>query len=124
MRVSRLAVVALALLAVPACSFNRGKLVGKWEYAGGGEDLPPDTRMVLEFTADGKFTWAVSSGIANKTITGKYRLGFANYVTLTDLSEPLKDSRTHTETVSVNGDELTMKDNGGKNSALKFRRVP
>ncbi len=125
MRVSRLAAVALVLLAVPACSSNRGKIVGKWEYTGGNSpSLPPGTHMLLEFAADGTFTWAINSGLVSKTISGKYKLGLGDHVTLSDLSPPLANRTEHTEKVTIRGDQLTLKDNGpGNDTYLTFQRV-
>ena len=121
MRVSRLAAVALVLLAVPACSFNRGKIVGKWESTGGSQTLPAGAKMFLEFTADGKMSMTISAGFVNKTITGKYSLGMFNSVTLYDLSEALSGRKKHVEQVSVTGDQLKMTDSDGK--FMTFKRV-
>jgi uncharacterized protein (TIGR03066 family) len=121
MRVSRLVAVALVLLAVPACSFNRGKIVGTWESTGGSQSLPPGAKMTLEFTKDGKMSMTISAGIVNKTITGKYSLGMFNSVTLYDLSEALSGRTKHVEQVSVTGDQLKMTDSDGK--FMTFKRV-
>jgi uncharacterized protein (TIGR03066 family) len=121
MRVSRLAVVALVLLAVPACSFNRGKIVGTWESTGGSVALPPGAKMTLEFAANGQMKMIVNAGIASQTITGKYSLGFANSVTLYDLSQAVSGRTKHAETVTISGDQLTMKDSDGK--FMTFKRV-
>ena len=122
MRVTRLAAVALVLLAVPACSFNRGKIVGKWESTGGGTvALPPGGKMFLEFNANGQMKMIVTAGIVNQTISGKYSLGMFNSVTLYDLSQAVSGRTRHVETVTISGDQLTMKDSDGK--SLTFRRV-
>ena len=120
MRVWRLALLALALLALPACSSNRGKIVGKWESTG-GSDLPPGGRIVLEFTAGGQMSMAVSGAGASLTINGKYRLGMFNSVTLYDLSTALSGRTTHVEQVTISGDQLTMKDSNGK--FVTFKRM-
>jgi uncharacterized protein (TIGR03066 family) len=120
MRVSRLAVIALVLLAVPACSFNRGKIVGKWESTGGSA-LPAGGRIVLEFTAGGQMSMAISAAGGSMTITGKYSLGMFNSVTLYDLSTALAGRTKHVETVTISGDQLTMKDSDGK--YVTFRRM-
>jgi uncharacterized protein (TIGR03066 family) len=121
MRVSRLAAVALVLLAVPACSFNRGKIVGKWESTGGSVALPNGAKMTLEFTSGGKMSMTISALGMNKTITGKYSLGMFNSVTLYDLSEALSGRTKHVEQVKITGDELKMTDSDGK--FMTFKRV-
>jgi uncharacterized protein (TIGR03066 family) len=121
MRVSRLAAVALVLLAVPACSFNRGKIVGKWESTGGSVPMPGGAKMIMEFTSGGKMSMTISAGIVNKTITGKYSLGMFNSVTLYDLSEALSGRTKHVEQVKITGDELKMTDSDGK--FMTFKRV-
>jgi len=120
MRVSRLALVAVALLAVPACSFNRGKIVSKWESTGGNA-LPPGGRMTLEFTSGGQMTMGITAANARLTITGKYSLGMFNSVTLYDLSQAVSNRTRHVETVTISGDQLTMKDSDGK--SVTFKRV-
>jgi uncharacterized protein (TIGR03066 family) len=120
MRVARLAVIALALLAVPACSFNRGKIVGKWESTGGSA-LPPGGRMTLEFTAGGQVTMSVAVPTSGLTVTGKYSLGMFNSVTLYDLSQAISGRTKHVEQVTISGDQLTMKDSDGK--SVTFKRV-
>jgi uncharacterized protein (TIGR03066 family) len=121
MRVSRLAAVALVLLLVPACSSNRGKIVGKWESTGGSVPLPGGAKMILEFTSNGKMSMTISAGIVNKTITGKYSLGMLNSVTLYDLSEALSGRTKHVEQVKITGDELKMTDSDGK--FMTFKRM-
>ena len=120
MRVSRLALIAVALLAVPACSFNRGKIVGKWESTGGSA-LPPGGRMTLEFTSGGQMTMSITAVGASITITGKYSLGMFNSVTLYDLSQAVSGRTKHVETVTISGDQLTMKDSDGK--FMTFKRM-
>ena len=121
MRVSRLAAVALVLLAVPACSSNRGKIVGKWESTGGSVALPGGAKMILEFASNGKMTMAINAGIVSKTITGKYSLGMLNNVTLYDLSEALSGRTKHVEQISITGDQLKMTDSDGK--FMTFKRM-
>jgi uncharacterized protein (TIGR03066 family) len=121
MRVSRLAVIALLVVVVPACSSNRGKIVGKWESTGGSVPMPGGAKMILEFTSGGKMSMTISAGFVNKTITGKYSLGMFNNVTLYDLSEALSGRTKHVEQVTITGDELKMKDSDGK--FMTFRRM-
>ena len=120
MRVTRLAAVALVLLAVPACSFNRGKLVGKWESTGGSA-LPPAGRVLLEFTSDNQMSMTITAMGNSLTVRGKYSLGFANNVTLYDLSQAISGRTKHVETVTISGDQLTMKDSDGK--FITFKRM-
>ena len=120
MRVTRGIVVACLLLAVPACSNNKGKIVGRWESVPGGV-LPPGISMSLEFTQDGRFTMGVNAPGVNKTITGKYSLGFGDSVTLSGLSEPLAGRSTHTEKITIVGSQLTMTDSDGK--AVVFKKA-
>ena len=120
MRLTRMLAVACLLLAVPACmSNNKGKIVGKWESTGGSAlQVPgaPPMFMTLDFKADGAFTMAVGAqgmGVV-KTINGKYSLGFGDSVTLSNLSEPIAGHTTHRETITIVGNQLTMKDSDGK----------
>ena len=120
MRVSRLVAVALALLAVPACSMNRGKIVGKWESTGGNVTMPGGAKMVLEFTANGQMSLSLNAGILSKTISGKYSLGMFHNVTF-NLTEPLSGRTKHVEQISISGDQLKMSDSNGK--YVTFKRV-
>jgi uncharacterized protein (TIGR03066 family) len=121
MRVWRLALVALALLALPACSSNRGKIVGKWESTGGNVPLQPGVRRTLEFTADGTLTYTTDAGYSSRTVTGRYSLWMGDAVNIT-FDQDVAGHKQHRETVTIRGDELTMKDSDGK--YMTFRRVP
>jgi hypothetical protein len=121
MRVWRLALLALALLALPACSSNRGKIVGKWESTGGNVPLQPGERRVLEFGADGSLTCTTDAGYANRTVTGRYSLWVGDAVNIT-FDQDVAGRRQHRETVTIRGDELTMTDSDGK--FMTFRRAP
>jgi hypothetical protein len=118
MRTLRILAVVCLLMTVPACtSNNKGKIVGKWRSLDG--QIPHGGTMTLEFTADGKVT-IEASGVVSKRITGKYSLGMSDFVTFSDLSEPVAGRRTHGETVRINGSTLTMRDFDG--TTLNFSR--
>jgi uncharacterized protein (TIGR03066 family) len=120
MRISRLAVVALVLLAVPACSSNRGKIVGKWASTGGNVPLAPGERRALEFSADGTLTYTTDAGYVSRSVTGRYSLWVGDAVNIT-FDQDVAGRKRHRETVTIRGDELTMKDSDGK--FMTFRRV-
>ena len=71
--------------------------------------------MELHFHKDGSLYYIVRG----KLHTGKYSLGFGHNVTL-HLDEAVAGMKTHTETVVITGDRLTMTDTDG--TELTFRR--
>jgi hypothetical protein len=112
-------VVAVALVAAVGCeSNNKGKLEGtKWF---GELKEAPGASMTMEFAADGNLKMVISAKNVSKTITGKWRLSFGDYVEMTDLSEPLAGRTSHSEKITVEGATLTMTDSDGK--AISFQR--
>ena len=113
MRTVRGILVACLLLAVSACSNNKGKIVGKWESVSGSA-LAPGISVSLDFKADGNFTMTVQQMGASNTITGKYSLGMGDTVTLSNLSQAVSGRTTHQEKVTITGGQLTMTDSDGK----------
>lgn len=114
---SLLAVAAVAVGQAGCESNNVGLLEDtKWSSA-----YVPDFKgisgrgvtMTLTFHADGKFGMGVSGPAASMNISGKWKLGWGSYVTLSDLSMPLGGVTAHTESVVVAGDTLTMSDSDG-----------
>jgi hypothetical protein len=69
----------------------------------------------LDFHKDGSLYYI----IRGKIHTGKYSLGPGRAVIL-HLDEPVAGLKTHTETVTIQGDRLTMTDTDG--TELSFRK--
>lgn len=131
MRIVRLTVLgslALALVFLVGCkSGNKDKIVGTWESTA---PIPPGTdkdlglKCTIEFTADGEFTIYESSPSTPREAlnSGKYSLGDGDTVLLTDITPSKRDGRTSsTESISINGDALTMKFD--KSSSMTFKKV-
>lgn len=112
--------VAVALLAVgmSGCESNN---VGLLEDTKWGSAYVPDFKgitgrgvtMSLTFHADERFVMGVSGPAVHQMINGKWKLGWADNVTLYDLTPELGGRSTHTEKVVVSGDTLTMSDSDG-----------
>jgi uncharacterized lipoprotein NlpE involved in copper resistance len=118
-RIPCLVAVAVSLAAVGCESNNKGKLEGtKWSAS--LKEVPGAT-MSLEFAADGNLRMVIQAAGKSKTITGKWRLSFGDYVDMTDLSEALANSTNHHEKITIEGSSLTMTDSDGK--AVTFRKV-
>ena len=72
--------------------------------------------------ADGRFAMGVNAPGISKTISGKYSLGFGDSVTLSAISASRSPvGTTHRETITITGNQPTMKDTDGK--AVTFRRM-
>ncbi|MBI1915050.1 MAG: hypothetical protein HYS12_09985 [Planctomycetes bacterium] len=115
--------VLLTLAFAAGClSENKGKIEGtRWRSLAGtiqsqGAKLRvPDGFMELHFHTDGSLYYIVRG----KIHTGKYSLGAGHSVTL-HLDEVVAGMKTHTETVVIEGERLTMTDSDG--TELSFRR--
>ena len=120
--VLRLTVLLTLVFAAGCLSENKGKIEGtRWRSIAGTIESHglkvrvPDGFMELHFHKDGSLFYIVRG----KLHTGKYNLGAGKYVTLS-LDEAVAGMKTHTETVVIEGDRLTMTDTDG--TALSFRR--
>jgi hypothetical protein len=120
--VPRLTVLLALAFTVGCLSENRGKLEGtRWSSLAATFETPrgkirrPNGYVELHFHTDGSLYFIIQG----KLRTGKYTLGMGNAVTLY-LDEPVAGMKTHTETVTINGDRLTMTDTDG--TSLTFRR--
>jgi uncharacterized protein (TIGR03066 family) len=120
MRIACGIVVGVLLLSATGCSNNKGKIVGKWQ-AVSGYNIGPGVNFVMEFAADGKFSMTVSANGQGGTITGTYSLGAGDTVYLKNLSMPVSGSTNHSETITIKGDQLIMKDGDGK--SVTFKRI-
>src|SRR5262245_54337753 len=117
-RVWCLVAAAVSLAAAGCESNNKGKLEGtKWTAS---LKEAPGASMQMEFFADGRLRMFVTGPGVSKTIGGRWRLSFGDYVDMTDLSEPLAGRTSHTEKITVNGNTLVMTDSDGK--SVTFQR--
>jgi hypothetical protein len=116
---ARLAVVAVILCAAGCNSKNKGKLEGtKWSsqtLTMKGQTIPAGS-IRFEFTRDGRLTY----WILNTSYTGRYSLGWGDYVTL-NLDQPLEGSKTHRQKIVVRGDTMQLIDTDG--TSITFDRV-
>jgi hypothetical protein len=130
MRIARHVLVgtfALCLLVLAGCqSNNKGKIVGKWETTAPipGAELSPGAKLAMEFTSDNRITldaFIVGNAPVSHT-SATYRLGFGDTVYVDNYNPPLDSKTTSSvEQITINGDELKMKDENGK--WLVFGRV-
>jgi hypothetical protein len=130
MRPSRawlVAVAAYVLLAAGCNSENKGQLEGtRWRSEAGRVEVKangikqfvvvPEGYFELDFQTDGTLFYIIN----NQLHRGRYSLGIGKAVTL-HLDQPLAGSTTHTETISVNNQRMTMTDTDG--TSLNFRKV-
>jgi hypothetical protein len=122
MLVVKFAFLACLLLATGCSSNNKGKLEGtKWVNVAGkikvkgvDQDLPGGL-IKLEFRTDGTFAFAYPG----ETRTGKYSLGFGDYVTM-NFDKALEGQREHRQKIIVNGDTLALIDSDG--TTLNFSK--
>jgi hypothetical protein len=113
-------VAVLFLLPLGGCkSNNKGKIEGtKWVSQATvqkGTNIPAGA-LQLEFSSDGKLVYRAGQ----QTFTGTYSLGMGDYVTL-NLDQNLAGRKTHSEKVSISGDQLTMTDSDG--TSLTFTKM-
>ncbi len=107
----RLLLVALIFFMAGCESNVKGKIEGtKWTSKAAtikGKSVPAGF-LQLEFGSDAKLIYRAGS----ETYTGTYTLGFGDSLTM-HLDRALAGSKTHTETVLVYSDSLTMTDLDG-----------
>ncbi len=112
-------VITLALLATGCDSKNKGKIEGThWTSNSiqvSGKTFPAGALM-LYFANDGNLIYT----IGGEAHPGKYTLGMGETVKL-NMDQPLGGKTDHSETVTIVGDQLTMKDSDG--TAITFLRV-
>jgi hypothetical protein len=127
-RVLTATVAALALFAAGCGSNNAGKIVGRWKAE--KVDLPigpvGPQDLVWEFGEDGAFTisWVnQETGVADTKVRGRYTLGLADTVKLTDLDPPLDGKTRAAEKVAIDGDTMTV-GGAGKDQTYRFTRLP
>ncbi|HKB36197.1 MAG TPA: hypothetical protein VKD72_07065 [Gemmataceae bacterium] len=126
----RLIVLLLLAFTAGCLSENKGKIEGtRWRSEAGtvqrkGNALSgpssirvPEGYMELDFHKDGSLYYIVRG----KIYTGKYTLGAGRAVTL-HLDEAVAGLKTHTETVVIQGNRLTMTDTDG--TELSFIKQP
>jgi len=122
--VTRLAAVAAIFMVVGCKSNNEGKIEGtRWTSIAcvvKGVEIPADM-LQLSFGGDGHMIYRIKSLDTGSDMTykGTYSLGMADYVTL-NLEEALAGSKTHMQTVKIDGNQLTMIDSDG--TSMTFTR--
>jgi hypothetical protein len=121
MRAILICCCALTVTFAGCSSKNKGKIEGtKWSSHATtikGQSLPAGF-LKLEFGKDGSLVYQAGP----LTFRGKYSLGMGDKVTLKfDKELGNTGSKTHVESVEINGDTLTMKDSDGQGG--KFSRV-
>jgi hypothetical protein len=93
-------------------SNNKGKIEGtKWT---GELKETPGVWLRMEFATDGRLRMVISGHGQSKTITGKWKLSFGDYVEMSDLSEALAGLKTHMEKITITGKTMVMTDSDGK----------
>lgn len=117
-------VLVFAALAATGCSSNNtGKIVGKWKATNLDTPMPlpggAEVAVVFEFTADNKFSAYGLATIAGNTKrfdqgSGTYRLGMGDTVYLENLNPPQNGKAKSRESVSINGDTMTIRGESGK----------
>lgn len=134
-----LAVAVFALAFIGCGSNNKDKIVGKWKMvsASKGDEIETMKKMGLAlawvFNADGTFAMEVVSAEAgkepsplagafdkSKLPSGKYTLAMGDTVNFSDVKNGSGDKRLTTN-ITVNGDNMTMKDPDG--STVQLTRV-
>lgn len=124
MRLPSLVLYSVLIASVCVCgvgcnSNNKGKIEGTaWasQAMTVKGQLVPAKSVRFEFTADGKLTYWVMQ----VAYTGRYTLGFGDYVTL-HLDKELAGSKTHRQQIIIRGDTLQLIDTDG--TKIVFDRV-
>ena len=123
------AVAALALVTAGCGSNNTGKIVGRWKAERADLPIGPvgPNDLVWEFGEDGAFTisWVnQGTGAADTKVRGRYTLGLADTVKLTDLDPPLDGKAAKAaEKIVIDGDTMTV-GGAGKDQTYRFTRLP
>ena len=112
-RIFRLMVLAAALSLVGCSSNNKGKIEGtKWaiEATTLKRTNVPAGAIRFDFNKDHTLNFIIGPN----TYTGKYSLGFGDRVTLNmDKEMPDVKTKTLSEKITINGDNMTMVDPDG-----------
>ncbi|HEY2787735.1 MAG TPA: hypothetical protein VGJ05_22445 [Fimbriiglobus sp.] len=113
-------IVVGSLTSVGCESNNKGKIEGtKWT---GELKESPGMWMRMEFATDGRLKMVISGQGVSKTITGKWKLSFGDYVEMSDLSEPLAGRTKHVEKISITGKTLVMTDTDVGGTSITFQK--
>jgi len=122
--VLQLTALVLLVFATGCMSENKGKIEGtRWRSIAatiqskgpvGRSVRVPDGFIELHFHKDGSLFYI----IRGKLHSGRYSLGMGHNVTL-HLDEPVANLKTHTETVVIKGEILTMTDSDGTELSFK-----
>jgi hypothetical protein len=114
----RLGIPALILLLACGCpSSNQGKIEAtRWNSLAGtvkGQAIPAGA-LQLAFGGNGQMIYTINDPNtgSRRALRGTYSLQMGNLVTL-NFDEELAGKKTHVETVTINGDRLTMSDLDG-----------
>ena len=115
----------LVIALTGCCSYNEGKIVGKWKAVEYVEDARPTPgagpiEVFYVFGSDGKFSIvATVTGTGDHTLaTGNYVLGSGHWVTLTNL-EPMVDGQTQArQQFVIDDDTMTIESSKGKKQTL------
>jgi hypothetical protein len=115
----QLLILPLAFVVCGCASNNKGKIEGtKWvsqPTTVKGKALPAGI-LQLEFRADGSMLYRIGP----QALSGRYSLGMGNSVTF-NMDQELAGRKSHTETIVINGNQLTMTDTDG--TTLTFNRA-
>ena len=112
----RLALLAAILLSC-GCSNNKGKIeLTKWSSLAAtvkGVSVPDGT-LQLAFGGDNRMIYTINppNGASPQVLRGTYSLGMSDMVTL-QFDQELAGSKTHVETIVINGNRLVMTDTDG-----------
>jgi hypothetical protein len=121
----RLGIPALILALACGCSNNQGKIEAtKWTSLAGtvkGQSIPAGT-LQLAFGGNGQMVYTIHNPSKSQpqTLRGTYSCQMGDMITL-HFNEELAGKKTHVETVTINGDRLTMTDLDG--TSLTFAKM-
>ncbi len=121
----RLGITALILSLACGCpSNNQGKIeVSRWNSLAGtvkGQSIPAGS-LQLAFGGNGQIIFTINDPArGSRAIRGTYSLQMGDLVTL-NLNEELAGRKTHVETITIQGDRLTMTDLDG--TSLMFAKM-
>jgi hypothetical protein len=120
LQAARLALVAAVVFLAGCPSNNYGKIEGtKWRSVAStvnGRSVPSGFFHV-EFGKDGK----VFFHAGNVKATGTYSMDWGGDVVTFNFDREIFGRRTHNESITIDGDKLTMTDLDG--TAMNFRKV-
>jgi hypothetical protein len=109
--VLRLTPLVMILFIAGCASHNKGKIEGtKWSSQPTtvkGQTAPAGA-LKLDFASNGSLVYTAGP----QALSGKYSLGMGDFVTF-NLDQDLGGRKQHTETIIINGNQLTMTDSDG-----------